>query len=445
MTPTPTVQVINVQSISSGGAEGAGPLRSEPGAVRRFRGWFWRPPRAHGQIEAERRVSFLELFYDLVYVVVIAQAARSLAGGVTLRGYLEFLVVFGVVWIAWVNGTLYYELHGREDGRTRTFVFVQMALLALLAVFTAGAAGDAGTAFAVVYIAFLAVMTWLWYTVRRQDAPEYMAGTARYLAVMVVSIAVFALSALLPADARIVVWGLFSVGWIVFTLAFGWASRRALVNGIVPTDSMVERFDLLVIIVLGEVVTGVVNGLSAADKDVATLATGFGALLVGFGLWWIFFDVGGRRLPRLDGLAVNAWMGAHLPIAAAIVGAGAAMVGLIQHAHDPQAPAATSWLLGGSVALLLVALGLMTRTLADYERHAVIYRPLAFVMGAAAGVALLVGWWRPVAWLLALLLAAILAAVWLFAVVRLFRTGTWGRSEAAESGEATEEVGQPGV
>ena len=63
-------------------------------AIGRFRGWFWQPPRAHGEIEAERRVSFLELFSDLVYVVVIAQAAHELAGSVSLRGYLEFLIVF---------------------------------------------------------------------------------------------------------------------------------------------------------------------------------------------------------------------------------------------------------------------------------------------------------------------------------------------------------------
>ena len=159
--------------------------------------------------------------------------------------------------------------------------------------------------------------------------------------------------------------------------------------------------------------------------------------MVGFGLWWIFFDVGGRRLPRPDGLAVNIWMEAHLPIAIAIVGAGAAMVGLIEHAHDPHTPAATAWLLAGSVALLLVALGGMTRVLADYRHHAVIYRPLTFAMVAAAGVALLIGWWQPAPWLLALLLAAILAAVWLFAVVRLFTTGTWTASGVPGTGTRT--------
>ena len=407
---------------------------AQPSAVGRFRRWFWRPPRAHGEIEAERRVSFLELFCDLVYVVVIAQAARELASSVSVRGYLEFLVVFSVVWVAWANGTLYYELHGREDGRTRTFVFIQMAILALLAVFTGKAAGETGTAFAVVLIGFLTVMTWLWYTVRRQDRPEYMATTARYLAAMVASIVVLAISAVLPTDGRLIAWAAFSTGWLALMLYFGWSSRRGSAMGIVPTDAMVERFDLLVIIVLGEVVTGVVNGLAGADHDPITLVTGFVALLVGFGLWWIFFDVGGRRLPRLDGLAVNTWMEAHLPIAIAIVGAGAAMIGLIEHAHEPTTPPVTAWLLAGSVALLLIALGLMTRTLADYQRHADIYRPLAFAMVAAAGVALLVGWWRPAAWLLALLLAAILAAVWLFAVVRLFTTGRWAASDESGTG-----------
>ena len=173
----------------------------------RFRDWFWRPPRAHGEIDPERSVSFLELFYDLVYVVVIAQAARRLAGDISAGGAVEFIVVFGMIWLAWLNGTLYYELHGREDGRTRTFVFLQMAILALLAVFTADAAGADGAAFAVVYAAYLLVLTWLWYTVRRQDRPEYMAASARYLVGMIVSFVVVAASVFVAPGLRLVAWG----------------------------------------------------------------------------------------------------------------------------------------------------------------------------------------------------------------------------------------------
>src|SRR3990170_4823388 len=141
--------------------------------VDKFREWFWRAPRAHGEVERDRSVSYLELLYDLVYVAVIAQAAGRLADDVSVGRFVEFAVVFTLIWIAWVNGTLYLELHGREDGRTRLFVFMQMGILALLAVFTGIAADDVGGArFALVYAAFLLVQTWRWNSVRKQDTPQ---------------------------------------------------------------------------------------------------------------------------------------------------------------------------------------------------------------------------------------------------------------------------------
>ena len=87
---------------------------------------------------------------------------------------------------------------------------------------------------------------------------------------------------------------------------------------------MVERFGLFTIIVLGEVVIGVVDGLTAADSDALTIATGLLALVIGFGFWWIYFDVVGRRMPRAEGAA--GWIVGHLPITLAIAASGAAMV-----------------------------------------------------------------------------------------------------------------------
>jgi len=391
--------------------------------IGRFRRWFWRPPRAHGEIDPERSVSFLELFYDLVYVVVIAQAARHLAVDISIRGTFEFVVVFGLIWLAWINGTLYYELHGREDGRTRAFVFLQMGILVLLAVFTGGAAGADGTAFAVVYAGFLLVLTWLWYSVRRQDRPEYMEASARYLVGMLVSLAVIVGSIFLTPGPRLVAWAGLVVMWIAFAGYLGWQSRQRTAVGMHPTDSMVERFDLLTIIVLGEVVTGVVAGLTQASRDLVPIATGLSALLVGFGLWWIFFDFVGRRQPRDDGLTLNIWMVSHLPITLAIAAAGASMVGVVEHAADPATPADVAWLLAGSVAVALVSLVLTIRTLADLERLGAVYRPLSRVMVGAAGIALLVGWWRPMGWVLTVTLFAILLGVWLFAVDRMLRLG----------------------
>ena len=92
----------------------------------------------------DRQISVLELFYDLGYVAVLGQAAHHLAEHVSARGLASFAVVFALIWIAWINGSLYLELHGREDGRTRSLVFVQMGILVLLAVFTADATDGGG-------------------------------------------------------------------------------------------------------------------------------------------------------------------------------------------------------------------------------------------------------------------------------------------------------------
>jgi low temperature requirement protein LtrA len=393
----------------------------------RFKRWFWRPPRPHGEVIADRQVSNLELLYDLVYVALIGQAAHHLAEHVTFRGLAEFAVVFTLIWIAWINGSLYLELHGRQDGRTRSIVFAQMGILVLLAVFTADAADGGGWGFAVVYATYQVVQTWLWSSVWRQDRrdhSEFLGLAGGYVAGMAVSVAVILASALLPAAPRLVVWAGLGVAWIVGIVLAARSSRVGL--GLTPTDSLVERFGLFTIIVLGELVIGVVDGLSGAERDAKTIITGMLALSMGFGFWWIYFDLVGRRLPRAERLALANWVMSHLPITLAITAAGAGMVSLIGHAHDASTPAGTSWLLAGAVATGLLALVLTQQTLADAERLSLVFHPLRLALSAGAAAALIVGWLRPAPWLLALLLVAILSAVWFYAVSRFLRADAWG-------------------
>ncbi len=408
-------------------------------AKGQFKRWLFAPPRPHGNVIKDRTVSNLELFYDLVYVAVISQASRALAHEPSLVGFAQFAVIFGMIWFAWFNGSLYIELHGREDGRTRLLVFLQMGLLALLAVFTSEAAGATGVAFAVVYAIFLAFMGWQWYIVReldRVERPEFLRITAVYVGGMALSTIAVGATAILPGDWRLPIWAIFLVGWFVFMLV-GSRIRGPVGEGIVPTDSLVERFGLFTIIVLGEVILAVVTGLSAAGADPLTIATGSLAMVIGFGLWWIYFDLVGRRLPRQDG-AVWSWMLSHLPIQLSIVAAGAGIVNLIEHAHDASTPSGTALLLGGSVALGLVALIATERSLEDSIRLEVVYRPLGAALVAGAAVALAAGWLAPPPWALASFLVAILTLLWFFVVARMIRAGVWGQaapvSEVAEPG-----------
>lgn len=388
--------------------------------LKEFRRIWWQPPRAHGEAGDGRTVSFLELFYDLVYVVVIAQAAHHLAHHISWRGALDFAIVFGMVWIAWLNGTIYHDTHGRMDGRSRSFMFLQMGLLALLAVFTGAATGEDGTEFAVVYTLYLLVLTWLWYTVRRIDPEEFMDSTRRYLTGMGIAIMIVGISIFLPDDLRIIAWGVLVAGWIG-GMAFyegGLSDETLSEYRFAPTESLIERFGLFTIIVLGEVVVGVVNGISESDRTPLAMTTGIMAMVLGFSFWWSYFDyVGGRRTKERTG-AFFRWGLGHLPTTMGIAAAGAATVSLIEHYADPRSPEGAAWLLAGSVALVLVSLVSIMPSLTDWTDFPGVYRPLTIALIIAAVAALIVGGARPAPWLMILLLALVLSAVWWFSVYR---------------------------
>jgi low temperature requirement protein LtrA len=392
--------------------------------IRQFKDWFWKPPRAHGDVLEDRSVSPLELLYDLIYVAVIAQVARRLATDVSVIGVAEFVIVFTLVWIAWVNGSLYLELHGRDDGRTRSFVFIQMAILAFIAVFASTAADTGGAPFAVTYTAFLIVLALMWNSVRGQDTPEAARVTKGYTLLLVASAAAILVSAFVAPDIRLIVWGAFCVAWLGAMAALGMRSRSFSI-GVTPTKSMIERFGTFVIIVLGEFVVDVVDGLSHGELDVLTIWTGVNALGLGLGFWWIYFDLVGGRPPRNTGRALTTWILGHWPITLAIAGSGAAMVSLIEHAHDPSGPAATAWLLGGAIALALVAHAFVGRQLAVRDRLAVVYRPMEVALLAAAALVLVLGWAHPTPWIQIVGSGLTLLALWFLLVVRLIGARAW--------------------
>jgi hypothetical protein len=93
---------------------------------------------------------------------------------------------------------------------------------------------------------------------------------------------------------------------------------------------------------------------------------------------------------------------------------------------DARTPAETSWLLAGAVATGLAALVLTEQVLVDAERLSLVFNSLRLALSGGAAAALIVGWLRPAPWLLALLLVAILSAIWFFAVSRFLRVDAWG-------------------
>jgi low temperature requirement protein LtrA len=198
------------------------------------------------------------------------------------------------------------------------------------------------------------------------------------------------------------------------------------------TDSLTERFGAFTIIVLGETVTGVVAGLSAGSVSVLTLSVGLTAVVVGFGAWWTYFDLAGQREPRPTRAADLHWMFTHLPLTAAVAAMGAAMTGLITHAHDGRTPAATAWLLCAGAAAMLCATMFLAASLKDWDRDRGLYRPVARTCGAVAAACLGVAAARPAPLILCLALIVLLAIPWTLAVAHRLASESDPESERGD-------------
>src|SRR5215472_8499530 len=334
----------------------------------------WRPPRPHGEQPRERVVGPLELFYDLAVVVLVAQAAHRLAGHLTWPGLGEFTVVFTLVWIAWANGSLHHELHGHEDARARSTFLLQILVLVAMGAFIPQAGGARGAAFAVATAVLFAVLAVLWLLAARGDRPEYRRASRLFVTGTAACAVALAATALLPASARIPAWGLLDAAYLAGFAAILLTASPAQAAALIITDTLTERFGAFIIIVLGETLTGVVAGLSSQPISALTLAVGLVAVVVGFGAWWTYFDFAGQRRPRPERAASLRWVLGHLPLTAAVAAMGAAMVGLVDHAHASRAPAATAWVLCAGAAVVLCATMLIAASLPAWDSKPGVYR-----------------------------------------------------------------------
>ena len=213
-------------------------------------------------------------------------------------------------------------------------------------------------------------------------------------------------------------WGLLDVVYLAGFTAVILMANSAQAVPLSITDALIERFGLLTIIVLGETLTGVVNGLAREPVGGLTLSVGLVAVVVGFGAWWTYFDFAGHRHPRPEPAASLQWMLSHLPLTAAIAATGAAMVSLVDHAHDGRTPAGTGRVLCAGAAAVLGTTMLVAATLQAWQRDRGLYRPLARICAAVAVVCLGVGAARPAPLFLGLALVVLLCIPWVFAVAR---------------------------
>jgi low temperature requirement protein LtrA len=354
---------------------------------------LWQPPGRYEDRALDRRVTFLELFFDLVFVVVVSQLARRLAAHPSWSGVGWFVFLFYAVWSCWLNGTLYHDLHTTNDVSVRVFTFAQMLAVAVMAVFIGDVPEEGAAGFALAYAANTLVLVILWFRTGVHD-PHHRPGSFPYSAGYLISALLFAFSAAFQGPVTYWLWAA-ALAAQVIGLIVGMHRWTPPVSQegeaiIATTPSLVERMGLFVIIVLGEVIVGAVNGMADLYPLHADgIVIGLLGVLVAIGLWWIYFDLVSHRppVPRFTQL----WLNLHFPLVVAIAAGGAAVLNTVDRVGMPL-PDAVRWLLVATLAAALLSIALIAgtlhvrRTQPELHRTAEVALPLCALLTLGAGL-----------------------------------------------------------
>ncbi|MFC5176968.1 low temperature requirement protein A [Nocardioides taihuensis] len=356
---------------------------------------------------AERASTPLELLFDLCFVVAVAVLAAELHHGVAeghgLEATLTYSALFVPLWWAWMSYTWFATAFSHDDPQTRLLTLLQMGgVLAVAAAVPSAVAGDL-LAFAVAYALMRLPLVLQWLRAAHDD-PAHRAFALTYAVGSVLAQVLWLLGAAAHGAPR----------WVAFIVALGvelatpvLAVRRS-PDRVFHPGHIAERYGLFTIIVLGETILAVSVGLQevlAGEGDVAHAAVVVGAALVlAFGLWWVYFDALGRDGLTRNRRAAFTWGYGHYVLYASVAALGAGVqVQLDDHALPDPVRAAS---VAAPVALSLAAIAWLqvvaNRRTGDAVR-------LIAGAGLALGV-LASGWWAP-AVVIDLALAAIVVGV----------------------------------
>jgi low temperature requirement protein LtrA len=356
--------------------------------------------------EPHRPATPLELFFDLVFVVAIAQAASGLHHAITeahaLHGLVSYLMVFFAIWWAWMNFTWFASAYDCDDVLYRVAVFVQIAGALILAagvprMFEEGAPNGATVGG---YVVMRLALVAQWLRASRSDPARRITAERYAFGITLLQIA---------WTAALFVPGLWVAKFLVL------ATLELVVPMYAERDSpttwhphhIAERYGLLTLIVLGESILSatlaVQSALASGEALSSLMPVIVGGLLIVYSMWWTYFD---RPVHDLLSSMRKAfiWGYGHYVVfgAAAAVGAGLAVNVDYATAHAKIGEVGAGAAVAVPVATFLVCLWFL------HDRPE--YRPTRALGPVAAGLILLTPFTGHAVPLTGVLLASLVAA-----------------------------------
>jgi len=326
---------------------------------------WWGAPENLTDKKKERKISWLELFYDLVYVAVIAQLTGHFAEHPNLAALLQFVFLFTIIIWSWMNGSTYHDLHGNNDNRTKYFTLLQMLAVAAVAITIKDYFNGYHLPLAISLSIIQAIITFLWYSTGYYD-PSHKPLSFFYILNYCIALGLYLASIFTSLEIANLLWLIaIPINLSPAILSNSRTKRLLAVRGMNFTLSaaMVERYGLFTIIVLGECVVGVTHGIaSLQDKDIWAWLFFMIAIFICFIIWWIYFDILGDREAKPGHSNYICISLLNFPLIIALAGFGTMLKVLLEEAEHLYYTE-VKWMFCISLSIFLLSINFISRFL----------------------------------------------------------------------------------
>lgn len=297
----------------------------------------------------EKRVSWAELFFDLVFVFAITQVSALLHADHSWAGMLRALIVFVPIYWAWVGTSIEANVHDLSAPRLRSAVFGVALAGLFMALAVPHAYTDRGLLFGAAYWAARLLLAGIAFGLGRWPVNPFSVG-------MAVSGPLLFAGGLVSGPARIGLWAAAAA----IDLATPTVLRPRLRGLRFDAGHLAERFGLLVLIALGESVAAIGAPVAAGERvGAGVLGSVAAAFALSCALWWVYFQYAADAMrfalatARVQSdITRHVLSYAHLAFVGSIIVLAAGMRETVVRPGDPTGWALTGLLYGGAAVYL---------------------------------------------------------------------------------------------
>jgi low temperature requirement protein LtrA len=350
-------------------------------------------------LREEERVTPLELFFDLVFVLAITQCTALMAAEPTWQGLARGLLVLGVLWWCWVGYAWLTSVVDPEEGLVRIAIFASMAALLVAALAVPHAFNETGLVFAIAYGFARYAQVVLLYIAGRDNANLRHSVITGITFSTAIAVALLVVASQLNGPEQGALWAVALALDMAGPLFFGVEGWQ-----LVPAH-FAERHGLILLIAIGESIVAIGAG-AHAHLGLGVISAAVLGMAVAAALWWLYFDVvvivATRRLARApvgrvqNAMARDSYSFLHLPMVAGIVLIALGMKKTLGHVdHHLEIVPATA-MFGGTALYLLAHVAFRYRNLHSINRRRLLIAivlvaliPLVLEIPALAALALL--------------------------------------------------------